>query len=991
MHQIYYILILYLIFFALTYSYFNIEEKKISKQNTEAYVLLAIAFVFRLLVSTYLEGHTTDIHCFKSWSLRLADVGPSNFYSPDYFADYPPGYMLILYIIGTASKIFGFEASSDIFTMLVKLPSIIADILLGLIIYRHTKQAQTKKSAITLMILVIFGPPIVINSTFWGQIDSFFTLFLVLSLISVYKEKYYMGAFLYTICALIKPQAFIFAPVYLCAYFSVNNWKMIGKSLLVSLATVFIVSLPFSLDLNFMWLIEKYSATLKSYPYATVNAYNFYALLGYNWKELSSKLIMLPVSALSNLVIAGVTAGSIWFYFKSQNKAKIFYMAYLIIAVLFTFGGKMHERYLLPALLLIVMTYIYNKDIRLLFLFIAQSSAHYLNVGDVLISNTSGREIHTGIVIIAALLHIICVVYSLYLAREIFLPCKKKQKTAVIEVNENLKNVKKDYIIMAAITFAYGVTAFASLGDTKAPQTFHLTASDVVLDMGETKEIGSVMMYLGIGKGNYVLETSTDNTNWTEYAQQEHDHRSVFVWRRVGGETQAQYLKITADKNNLMIGEIGIMGKDGNMIDILSSEAPELTDEQETVPLKPSYMNGTYFDEIYHPRTAYEILYKLPPFEITHPPLGKLIMSVGIMLLGMTPFGWRFTGTLAGVIMVPIFYLMCKKLVRQTDIAAIGTILFAFDFMHFAQTRLATIDSFAVLFIMLMFYFAFDYFTIDFNKEPLRKGLVSLALCGTAFGIGAAIKWNCIYSSFGLAVIILSVWIKAYFSRNSSYKDKMIKTVLWCILFFIIIPSAIYFVSYLPQIRYDLNGRTTLEYVFQNQRYMLNYHKGVTETHPYSSQWYEWLINKRPLWAYIDSELRHDGIVSSISSFGNPLVWWSGLVGILGCIYLWITRKNKAVIFIIIAYLSQLLPWIAVPRVVFIYHYFPCVPFIVLAIACCLKYLNEVRGFKMREIYGFCTASVLLFVMFYPIISGMGVGEWYVANILKWFDTWTFF
>lgn len=71
-------------------------------------------------------------------------------------------------------------------------------------------------------------------------------------------------------------------------------------------------------------------------------------------------------------------------------------------------------------------------------------------------------------------------------------------------------------------------------------------------------------------------------------------------------------------------------------------------------------MNSTYFDEIYHARTAWEHLNGVYPYEITHPPLGKIIISIGIALFGMTPFGWRFSGTLFGVLMLPVIYIFAK-------------------------------------------------------------------------------------------------------------------------------------------------------------------------------------------------------------------------------------------------------------------------------------------------------------------------------------------
>src|SRR5436190_2247971 len=48
-----------------------------------------------------------------------------------------------------------------------------------------------------------------------------------------------------------------------------------------------------------------------------------------------------------------------------------------------------------------------------------------------------------------------------------------------------------------------------------------------------------------------------------------------------------------------------------------------------------------YFDEVYHARTAFELLAEREPYEWTHPHLAKEIMALGILALG----GDRVVGT----------------------------------------------------------------------------------------------------------------------------------------------------------------------------------------------------------------------------------------------------------------------------------------------------------------------------------------------------------
>ena len=82
-------------------------------------VLLACAAVLRIGLTLVTEGYSTDVACFTAWAQRLADLGPGQFYSPDYFADYPPGYMLVLWVLGSLGKLLGMNVSGKGFVLLL--------------------------------------------------------------------------------------------------------------------------------------------------------------------------------------------------------------------------------------------------------------------------------------------------------------------------------------------------------------------------------------------------------------------------------------------------------------------------------------------------------------------------------------------------------------------------------------------------------------------------------------------------------------------------------------------------------------------------------------------------------------------------------------------------------------------------------------------------------------------------------------------------------
>lgn len=561
--------------------------------------------------------------------------------------------------------------------------------------------------------------------------------------------------------------------------------------------------------------------------------------------------------------------------------------------------------------------------------------------------------------------------------------------TASLEPCRKKSFGRRDAAVLASIVAVYSFAAFYALGDTEAPQSFYHfeRGEEVRIVLPEEKTIGSITCYTGLNTGKYTIETSADGIAWRPAFILEQGSAKLFKWEKaefsVNTEAVSRYICIRAS-DELYLGEVAIRDENGALI--IPADAPsELCDEQELVPEYQYYLNSSYFDEIYHARTALEHIEGIYPYEVSHPPLGKLIIAVGIKLFGMTPFGWRFSGTLFGVLMLPVMYVFLKRMFGSIAVPACGTAIFAFDFMHFTQTRIATIDTYAVFFMLLMYLFMYLYVSGGRLKH--------LALSGVFFGIGAACKWTCIYSGAGLAVIWFIYRLKRL-DRGESFWD-FIKNCLFCVVFFVIIPCIIYYLSYFaygtalgmtaPEMFFD---KRYARVVLDNQKFMFTYHVGVNAEHPYSSRWYMWLFDIRPILYYLQSFT--DGTRSSFGAFVNPALCWAGLIAVIGLIYLAIKRRDTLSGFIVIAYLAQLVPWIFISRVTFEYHYFQASVFLVFALCRVFSLMREnTRNWRL-SVYGFTALCLALFVMFYPVLSGIPVNGTLATHLLKWLPTWPF-
>jgi 4-amino-4-deoxy-L-arabinose transferase-like glycosyltransferase len=567
---------------------------------------------------------------------------------------------------------------------------------------------------------------------------------------------------------------------------------------------------------------------------------------------------------------------------------------------------------------------------------------------------------------------------------------------------------KKDWLCMGILTVVYALVAFIGLGQNTAPQSFlHYTTGNqyALIELNTPQVITQVRYYSGLGTADYTLEFSDDGENWiSQYAADgsaamTQSYTQLFRWNTASFTytEPVHYIRIISGTEQYL-GEIALYGSDGQLLTTdeftVASGCEQLVDEQDTIPDSYNYKNGTYFDEIYFPRTAYEMIQGVWPYEITHPPLGKAILSLGIRLFGMTPFGWRFMGVLFGILMLPVLYVFLKKMFRYTSVALCGTTLFAFDFMHYTQTRLATIDTYAVFFILLQYLFMYCWLTEP--PDHRKKRLLWLFLSGLFFGMGAASKWVGIYAGAGLALIWLAYWITRLIREKKEAVQPLCRNILWCLLFFVLVPAVVYYLSYYSYgVSQGLTGpgriftRQYLQIVIDNQKYMWNYHSTLEATHPYSSVWYQWMLDIRPILYYL--EYFGDNTKSAFAAFSNPLVCWGGLCAMGGMAWLAIRDRDKRALFILLGYVANLLPWVLVSRLTFAYHYFPCTVFLVLALA---RIFEELRLRDWRwplSVGGFTAASVGLFVMFYPVLSGLRVSMDYTTHFLKWFtDTWPF-
>ncbi len=405
--------VIFLAAFTIIYYLYIYKKIRINPTDEKLLILtlLCAGLLFRISVSTLINGHPYDINTFRSWATAAAN-NIFQVYSGPRPSDYPPLYMYILFLIG---KVANFPAVNPYFTLLLKLPSELADIATALLIYKLARRYMFLEISILAAAFYIFNPAVIINSTVWGQVDSFFTFMVTLSLYWLSENKLNYAAILFTATVLMKPQGIIFLPVLFFEIVRVRDLKNILKAAVFSLSTAAVILFPFSLNWGAFWIFKLFSGTVAEYPYASVNAFNFFSLIGKNYASDAVTMLGFSYHSWGLFFVTVITAISWLMYHKAKNNKFAAAAALVLIAGVFTFSTSMHERYLFPAVALSIITFIYLRDNRLLLLAAGFSITVYINTHYILFSTISGvnQAAYNLTLVLISLLNILLFIYLL--------------------------------------------------------------------------------------------------------------------------------------------------------------------------------------------------------------------------------------------------------------------------------------------------------------------------------------------------------------------------------------------------------------------------------------------------------------------------------------------------------------------------------------------------------------------------------------------------
>ena len=434
------------------------------------------------------------------------------------------------------------------------------------------------------------------------------------------------------------------------------------------------------------------------------------------------------------------------------------------------------------------------------------------------------------------------------------------------------------------------------------------------------------------------------------------------------------------------------------------------------------------FDEVHFPKFAEGYLAGKPPND-GHPPLGKYLIALGILLFGHNETGYRTVSAVIGACIPLLVTGLIYRLTSQIPFALLAGVLTFADGLLLVESRYGLLNVFLVAIGLASQIFLLAGLEAGSERQAKSRWLL-LCLSGVMLGFCAGIKWN--GAGFWLMTWILIAI--AFLSRNSIIQksiSKIFKTsppssklnilvqlesLPWYqyLVCFVILPAIAYISQWTPHVMMVLKtfapntkGWEWLQafgkhWIISNQ-YIYTWNTSASSVgspehpiHPYCSSALSWALSMRPVGYYFQNNFQNNSNVwQDVHALGNPILWWLSTLSIIAITCWGIIKIRPELIYISIGYAANYFPWLLVKRCLFIYHYMSSSVFSFIALAFVLTWLYQQKHIWGKPIAVLLITSVISAQIFFmPIWLGLPISSqgfyqrmWFQPNSnVKGFD-----
>lgn len=360
--------------------------------------------------------------------------------------------------------------------------------------------------------------------------------------------------------------------------------------------------------------------------------------------------------------------------------------------------------------------------------------------------------------------------------------------------------------------------------------------------------------------------------------------------------------------------------------------------------------------------------YSTDPAYVVHPPLGKWLIGLGMALLGPeTGWGWRIAIALAGTATIPVLYAIARRLSGSIPVAVIAAGLLAVDGLSIAMSRIALLDGFLALFILLaVLFLVIDRERARERLEAARDSLFGPVMwnrpwvlaAGIALGAATAVKWSGLYALAGLGLWLVAA--DALDRRRAGIGSWLPSAIVrqGPASFVLLVPvaAATYLASWTGWLVTDggyhrQSDPNPLVALWNYHASVYGFHVGLASEHPYASPAWQWPLLLRPTAMWLDrpeagtaSCGMSDDCIAVIGSHPNPLTWYAGMAALVYLAVAIVRTHDSRLAVPLVGVAITWVPWLLYPeRTIFQFYSVTMLPFACLALALALQRLCRRR------------------------------------------------
>lgn len=328
-----------------------------------------IAFAVRFVLSITLYGHGDALNKLTISANGFATDGLITYYftSETY---YTPGVSYVLWIMGLLAKAFGLLTGSKGMAIFIKIPAIVADLIIVFVLYVLANKKLGSVRAFIISLAYALVPAVFIASSVYCSYYSIGILFLILALVNAREKKIVKLTVYYTLSVLFLAESLWIFPL-LVAYAVViyikdpDKRNVLPISATVSLISSYLLTLPLSFNYfatgRPFIVLERYCTIFSVNKYFTDGAFNIYAMCGQSGVSVNTAGVV-----MSALLSAIGLLYCICLYAKSRDRQQLILLAGYSILLVFTFSIRMNPLVTIIALSILYLYVVMSGDRKVL-------------------------------------------------------------------------------------------------------------------------------------------------------------------------------------------------------------------------------------------------------------------------------------------------------------------------------------------------------------------------------------------------------------------------------------------------------------------------------------------------------------------------------------------------------------------------------------------------------------------------------------------------